>query len=136
MNYAASSDGLKIEKTYQLSSESSYMVDSEITLSFPEGRSDWGYLAVPVGSTSLPFDAADPLQSWEVVGYQNESVTRKAFNKIKDGDLVQQGNTGWLAFGIGTFPPSSITRCVPRLILSVVFSKSWTLSRPDICLPT
>jgi len=124
IQYVTTGDGLKIEKSYRLSGDSAYLVDSNITVTFPEGsRNNWGYMVIPVGGTDLQFESSDPLQSWEVVGYQNESVTRKAFNKIKDGDLVQQGNTGWLAFGNRYFSTVVINRD-SQINPDVVFSKN------------
>ena len=112
---------MELTKDYKFT-EGSYYIDATYHLTFPAGtRSDWGYLALPVGGTFLEFEAGDPLRDWEVVSYQNESVTRKPENKLKDAELVQQGNTSWLAFGNRYFAMATINES--QINPDVVFAK-------------
>jgi len=80
--------------------EHSYLVDYTLNIGFPPGsKSDWGYLVLPVGAATAPFDANDPMNSWESVWYLNESVSRKNLDKSDKPEEVIQGNFGWLSFG-------------------------------------
>ncbi len=97
--FNAESGGVQFQKQLTFS-ENSYFIDSTYQLHFPKGaKRDWGYLLIPVGGHDVQFDAHNPLQTWEVVFYQNDSVTRKITTKLENGEQVHQGNTGWLAYG-------------------------------------
>ncbi len=92
--------GVKLEKKFTFA-ENSYFIESTYHLQFPKGaKRDWGYLLLPVGGRDVQYDAHDPLKSWEVVYFQNDSAARKITTKLENGETVHQGNaTGWLAFG-------------------------------------
>ena len=89
----------QVEKELTLN-EDSYFVDSKIVIT-PKStkKTDWGYLLIPVGATKAEESSHEPLKSWEVVSYQNDSLNRNPISKIKDAEKVEQGNTAWLAFG-------------------------------------
>jgi YidC/Oxa1 family membrane protein insertase len=92
-------DGVKIEKYYSLPRDG-YAIDAKFKIIFPSGsKRDWGNLIIPVGGSSLQHDKNLPLKTWEVVAYQNDSVTRKHIEQLKKEELVLQGHTDWLAFG-------------------------------------
>ena len=102
--------GVSLQKEYRVAKDG-YFIDSTYTFAFPKAsRSDWGYLMVPIGGTSVKYDAKNPLDSWEVVAYQNESVVRKTLDKIKDGEEVLQGNTSWVGFGNRYFATAIINQ--------------------------
>lgn len=91
--------GVQIIKTYG-PAEGDYFVNHEVSLKLPAGeKKDFGYLLVPVGGVGLVPNAEDPLRAWEAVSYQNDSLTRKKFEDIKEGSEILQGNTKWVAFG-------------------------------------
>lgn len=99
VHFTRSAEGITVDKDYKLN-EGPYSIETTYKISFPSGqRREWGYLAIPVGDSAVDSDAKDPLKSWEVVAYQNESVTRKAVEKIDAAEMVLQGTTSWLAFG-------------------------------------
>lgn len=94
-----SAANVSIEKEYQISPDS-YLMEHKLKLSFPQGRKlDWGRLVIPVGTAALQHDQNDPLRSWEVVAFQNDSVSRTPYGNLTLEEKVLQGNTSWLAFG-------------------------------------
>ncbi|MCB0418017.1 MAG: membrane protein insertase YidC [Bdellovibrionales bacterium] len=98
MTHKATS-GLSVTKTYRLD-EKAYFGSMEIQIRFPEksGKSDWGQLVIPLGGTGLEFKAQEPLNAWEAVAYQSDSVTRHHISDLEAAE-EQKGNTGWIAFG-------------------------------------
>jgi YidC/Oxa1 family membrane protein insertase len=115
-------NGIEVQKNYELSADN-YFLSEKIRLKLPSTEArDWGYLMIPVGAESVQYDAKIPLSSWEAVAYQNESVTRKNWEKIPSEPLVAQGNTGWVAFGNRYFATALINRST--INPDVVFSKS------------
>ena len=56
------------------------------------------------------------------MAYQNESVTRRNWEKIPQEPEIKQGNTGWVAFGNRYFATALINRS--EINPDVVFSKS------------
>lgn len=113
---ATNQKGATLTKSYELQGE--HFVSAQYSLSFPEGtdRKQWGDLIVPVGGQGYEYDYSDPLKAWEVVSYQDGSVTRKTLDDLKDLEgkkEVSKGKTGWLSFGNRYFtsvvvPQSSI----------------------------
>jgi len=96
---AVTPSGIELEKEYKLP-EHGYLVEMNYTFRFPEGsKRDWGYFAIPVGAHELKYDYNHPLQAWEAVVLQNDSVTRKTTQDLAGQENVMQGNTSWLAFG-------------------------------------
>ncbi|MCB0403208.1 MAG: membrane protein insertase YidC [Bdellovibrionales bacterium] len=91
--------GVSVTKTYQLD-ERAYFSTMEVEVRFPGAstKSDWGQLVIPLGGTGLEFKAQEPLNAWEAVTYQSDSVTR---HHISDLDAAEErkGSTGWVAFG-------------------------------------
>jgi len=99
VTWMAGAGGLSVTKTYRHGSKR-YHLEGEITLRFDGTKKrDWGTLSIPLGARQLTHDTNDPMQSWEAVYYQNDSMQRTAAESIKEGDEVHQGATGWLAFG-------------------------------------
>ncbi|NBT57768.1 membrane protein insertase YidC [bacterium] len=99
VSFLMTSPNAQVEKEYSLK-ENSYFLDSTIVFRpKAKSRQDWGYLMIPVGSRAEKSDTHDPLKNWEVVRYQNESLTRSPIGKIEVPEKVEQGNTAWLAFG-------------------------------------
>lgn len=90
----------EVKKTFTLNDDS-YFLDSTITVRPKDPKkTDWGFLMIPVGAQDLKAaDTHDPLKNWEVVRYQNESLSRSPISKIEDGEKVEQGNTAWVSFG-------------------------------------
>ncbi len=75
------------------------MIKNSIQIQFPDGeKRNWGNLIIPVGTAALQYDLNDPLKSWEVVSYQNESVVRTPYNDLKE-EKILQGSTEWISFG-------------------------------------
>jgi YidC/Oxa1 family membrane protein insertase len=102
--------GVTLQKNYKFD-DRGYALDATFKISFPNSkRRDWGYVAIPVGATSLQYDHNDPLRSWEVVFFQNDSVTRRISDKLEDGEKVLQGNTSWLAFGNRYFSTALVNK--------------------------
>lgn len=93
------------EKTAKLTKEydfslGGYSIGSRYKITFlEENRTDWGFVLIPVGASAPEVDHKDPLKSWEVVAFQNESLTRKAIDSLAEGETVQQGNTQWVGYG-------------------------------------
>ena len=91
--------GVSMVKTYA-PGEGDYFVTHEIRLKFPAGdRKDFGYLMVPVGGVGLTPNHEDPLLAWEALAFQNDSLTRKKIEDVKEGQEVLQGASKWIAFG-------------------------------------
>lgn len=90
---------VSFEKEYQISPDS-YIMEHKLKLRFPQGpKLDWGRFVIPVGTAALQHDQNDPLRSWEVVAFQNDSISRTPYGNLKLEEKVLQGNTSWLAFG-------------------------------------
>jgi len=99
VTFTTSNSVARVEKTYTLK-EDSYFLEGNIKVVFNNSkRLDWGYLLIPVGSKPVEPDAHNPLKSWEVISYQNESLSRTPINKITEPEKVAQGNTSWVGFG-------------------------------------
>lgn len=100
IRFQSEASGIAIEKTYRVG-EDTYFLDSELKIKFPKqvGQTDFGFLLIPVGSKTTEEEAQDPLKNWEVVSYQNESISRTPVSKITEAQKVEQGQTAWLAFG-------------------------------------
>ncbi len=114
--------GVSVTKSFSLEGNS-YFVDEEIQISFPPGeRKDWGYLYVPVGGRELTEQVEDPLQAWEAVAFQNDSVSRKTLGSIKQGSEVVQGDTKWVSFGNRYF--SNVVINESTINPDVVFEKN------------
>lgn len=98
VTYQLKTAAAEVEKTYEMN-ENSFFIDSTIKI-VPKNikKSDLGFLMIPVGAKPVEADTHDPLKNWEVVSYQNESLSRSPVEKITP-EKVQQGNTAWLAFG-------------------------------------
>ena len=98
VTYVLKTATAEVEKTYQLN-DNSFFIDSTIRI-VPQKpkRNDLGFLMIPVGAKPVEADTHDPLRNWEIVSYQNESLSRSPLAKIT-AEKVQQGNTAWLAFG-------------------------------------
>jgi len=96
--FKASEGAIQIQKNYELMDASPWM-NATITLRLPEAG-DWGAVLIPVGSTEPKYDANTPIDSWEVVAYQNDKVTRKTMDGLDIEDQLMQGaNSRWIAFG-------------------------------------
>lgn len=89
----------RLEKNYDVAS-GSYFLDATYKIEFRDAtRRDWGYLLIPLGGEDLHFDTNIPLQSWELLSYQNDSLTRTLSDKLSEGEQVLQGTTSWMGFG-------------------------------------
>ena len=124
VHYKKTVAGVTVAKDYKLN-DGNYTIDATYTLTFPtdQKRLDWGYLAIPIGGHKLEHEARDPLRSWEVVAYQNDSIKRTSAEKLDDGEKVLQGNTSWLAFG-NKFFSSVVMNTSGGLNPDIVFIKS------------
>jgi len=99
LEYSFSTPAAQVEKTFSVA-PNSYFVDSIIKVDFKNPkRTDWGYLLIPVGTKKAEENSHEPLKSWEVVRYQNESISRTPISKITDAEKVEQGTTAWVSFG-------------------------------------
>jgi YidC/Oxa1 family membrane protein insertase len=97
--FSKSAAGVELTKTFK-PGDGEFFLEQEMSLKFPAGeRKDFGYLIVPLGGIGLVSHDEDALRAWEVVAYQNDSLTRKRWNDIKAGTEVSQGSTKWIAFG-------------------------------------
>lgn len=110
VEYSHLQNGIELKKTYSVD-KNDYLLQSTYQLTLPDSdRKDWGYLLIPVGARNVQYDAKTPLNSWEVVAYQNESITRRNWEKIPGEMQVLQGNTSWVAFGNRYFATALINR--------------------------
>jgi YidC/Oxa1 family membrane protein insertase len=97
--FSKSAAGVELTKTFK-PGDGEFFLEQEMSLKFPAGeRKDFGYLIVPLGGIGLVSHDEDALRAWEVVAYQNDSLTRNRWNDIKAGTEVSQGSTKWIAFG-------------------------------------
>lgn len=125
-----SADGVIFTKTVSGASttkhlrkgEGDYFLEKTISVQLPQGRKDWGYLIVPVGGNGLVANVEEPLNAWEALAYQNDSVTRKALSDINSGSEVLQGNTKWIGFGNRYF--STVVVNESSINPDVVFEKN------------
>jgi YidC/Oxa1 family membrane protein insertase len=121
VKFARESQGVRVEKTYTLDPDT-YVVHATYRLNFSKPtRREWGYLVVPIGATEVSYDANQPLQSWETVVYQNDSVTRRTMDSLKEEGEIFQGTTNWYAFGNRYFSTVAInqSRLNPDVALQV-----------------
>lgn len=89
----------RVTKEYELPDQG-YFIQSKYKIAVSDAsRKDWGQLLIPLGSKAQVIDHNDPLKYWEVVAYQNDSITRSAIDSLTEGETVHQGNTSWVAFG-------------------------------------
>jgi len=103
VKFRAEKSGIVLEKEYSLE-EDTYFITSAIRIKLPRGSSetDLGFLLVPVGAKpdgEMKEDPNQPLKNWEVVSYQNESITRTPLSKITELQKIEQGQTSWIAYG-------------------------------------
>ncbi len=97
--YSRKENGVEIEKAFSWS-DSGYRLQQRIQIRFTDGdkRRDRGFLYLPVGGKDLTYHEENPLLSWEVASYQNDSIKREKLEKF-EGEKVFQGSTQWVAFG-------------------------------------
>lgn len=107
--FSSEKDGVTVDKEYQLGSDP-YRFPSKFTIRFSNAgaKRDWGYLYVPLGRTSVEFSSEDPLRSWEVVSYINDSIERQTTEKMEQGEKVLQGPVRWVSFGNRYFVTAAI----------------------------
>jgi YidC/Oxa1 family membrane protein insertase len=95
--YTAKYEGIEITKEYTL--EEDYYVRFKMVIDRSQSTmKNFGDLIVPLGARDLTHDSNEPLKSWEIVAFQNDSITRKKIESLKGEELLQ-GTTNWLAFG-------------------------------------
>ncbi|NDC25216.1 MAG: hypothetical protein EB078_12815, partial [Proteobacteria bacterium] len=98
VTYSFQTTTARVDKTYTLK-ENSYFIESNLKITPLKTKgTDLGFLMIPVGAKPEEADTHNPLKNWEVVSYQNESLSRSPIGKIAE-EKVTQGNTAWLAFG-------------------------------------
>jgi len=89
----------RVIKTYKIDPES-YFVRSDIQIQIKDPKQrDLGFLLLPLGGSNLKYDLNVPLQSWQVAAFQNDTLTRKNFDALTDGETVLQGTTNWVGYG-------------------------------------
>lgn len=91
--------GATLTKEYNVE-PSTYKMSALYTLSFPKAPGhELGTVVLPVGGKELHYNANEPLKSWEVVAFQNDSIKRHHIDSVKDGEEVSQGVTSWVGYG-------------------------------------
>jgi YidC/Oxa1 family membrane protein insertase len=131
--FEKTASGVTLKKVYSPSTDG-FFTSVEMEFQFPPGdRKDFGYLMLPLGGDGLKVNAEDPLQSWEVVSYQNETVVRKTLDSIKDGQETSQGTTNWVAFGNRYFSNAIVNEST--INPDVIFEKNAHFSGVSLRFP-
>lgn len=122
VRYRAERQGMVLERTFTVP-ETGFQLASTLRLTLPASAGkELGYVYFPLGAKEAVHESSDPLKSWEIVAYQNESTERKHTEKLDAGvEKVMQGTTLWLAYGNRFFASVFLNRS--QLNPDVVFYK-------------
>ncbi len=119
--FQKTTDGVTVTKTYS-PTEGDYFLNLDVRVQFAPGMKNPGALLIPLGGFDLKYNAEDPLQAWEAISYQNESIKRHTIDSIESGSAPLQGTTQWIAFGNRYFSSAVINEST--INPDVVFEKS------------